>query len=100
MLDVWDQTGDERHLLAAWEAAEGALLFRIDCEEGIAFPGEQTRRESADLATGGAGVALFLDRLLKTQDGTQENFLFLVDELLPNNTPIKLIKQKNITTVP
>ncbi|GJL76348.1 MAG TPA: hypothetical protein DEO56_00880 [Nitrosomonas nitrosa] len=82
LLDVWYQTGDERHLLAAWEAAEGVLLFRIDCEEGVAFPGEQTRRESADLATGGAGVALFLDRLLKTQDGIQENFLFVVDELL------------------
>ena len=83
LLDAWYQTGEERHLLSAWEAAEGALLFRIDSEDGIAFPGEQTRRESADFATGGAGVALFLDRLLKAQNVIQENFLFMVDELLP-----------------
>lgn len=83
LIDMWYHTGDRRHLLAAWEVAEGVLLFRMDCEEGVVFPGEQTRRECTDLATGAAGVALFLDRLLNVKNGYQENFLFLVDELLP-----------------
>ncbi len=82
LLDVWDLTGDERHLLAAWEAAEGILLFRIDRQEGIAFPGEQARRESGDFATGAAGVSLFLDRLLKAEECRPRNFNFVIDELL------------------
>ena len=84
LLDAWHHTKNEQHLFAAWEAAEGALLFRIERNEGIVFPGEQTRRECADLATGSAGVALFLDRLLKAQVGVQDSFLFVVDELLPS----------------
>jgi hypothetical protein len=82
LLDVWYQTGDEAHLLAAWHAAEGVLLFRIDREEGLAFPGDQARRESADLATGAAGVGLFLHRLVMAEDGVQPNLNFVVDELL------------------
>lgn len=84
LLDVWYQTGDERHLLAAWHVAEGVLLFRIDCEEGVAFPGAQSRRESADFATGAAGIGLFLNRLLKAEEGTQHNFNFVIDELIPS----------------
>jgi hypothetical protein len=83
LLDAWCQSGDERHLLAAWQAAEGVLLFRIECEEGITFPGEQARRESADYATGAAGIGLFLDRLLKAEEGFKGSFNFVVDELLP-----------------
>ncbi|NJO66110.1 MAG: protein kinase/lanthionine synthetase C family protein [Leptolyngbyaceae cyanobacterium RM1_405_57] len=82
LLDVWHQTGNERHLLAAWHVAEGVLLFQIDCQEGVAFPGEQTRRESADFATGAAGVGLFLSRLLKSEKSIQGNFNFVIDELL------------------
>ena len=90
-LDVWQLTGDEQHLLAAWQAAEGILLFRIDCAEGIAFPGEQARRESADFATGAAGVGLFLDRLLKVEQGSTSNFNFTIDELLPSH---QLVRQQ------
>ncbi len=83
LLDAWRQTGDEEHLLAAWHAAEGVLLFRIHCDEGIAFPGEQARRESGDFATGAAGVGLFLNRLLTAQEDLESNFNFVIDELLP-----------------
>ncbi|GAA2670248.1 hypothetical protein GCM10010400_34400 [Streptomyces aculeolatus] len=51
--------------------------------EGAGFPGEQVVRESADFATGTAGVALFLDRLLGSGTGRRDNFNFVVDELLP-----------------
>jgi hypothetical protein len=81
-LDLWEYTGDERHLAEAWQAAEGVLLFTIERPEGIALPGDQARRESADLATGGAGVALFLDRLLRAEEGAGTNFNFVIDELL------------------
>jgi len=81
-LDLWEYTGDERHLAEAWQVAEGVLLFAIERTEGIAFPGEQAMRESADLATGGAGVALFLDRLLRAEEGAGTSFNFVVDDLL------------------
>jgi hypothetical protein len=83
LLDVWLHTDDEEHLSAAWHIAEGVLLFGIEREEGLAFPGDQGRRESADFATGAAGVGLFLDRLLKAGDHKPPNFNFVVDELLP-----------------
>ncbi|MDN3351953.1 class III lanthionine synthetase LanKC [Actinomadura sp. DC4] len=79
LLDVWEHTGSEDHLAEAWQVAEGALLFRIERPEGIAFPGEQAARESTDLATGSAGVGLFLHRLLTAGP----NLNFVVDELLP-----------------
>lgn len=82
LLDVWNYTNNQQHLLAAWQVAEGILLFQIDREEGAVFPGEQTRRESADFATGSAGVGLFLNRLLRSEKSAQGNFNFVVDELL------------------
>ena len=83
LLDIWEICDDERYLSEAWQVAEGILLFRIDRPEGIGFAGEQAIRESADFATGAAGIGLFLDRLVKAEAGTQGNFNFVVDELLP-----------------
>jgi hypothetical protein len=83
LLDLWEVSGDECYLSQAWQVAEGVLLFRIEREEGVTFPGEQAIRESADLATGAAGVALFLDRLAGADRGVQGNHNFVLDELLP-----------------
>ncbi|WP_404960427.1 class III lanthionine synthetase LanKC [Streptomyces sp. 147326] len=83
LLDVWEFTEDPQYREGAWTVAEGALLFRIDCAEGAGFPGEQAMRESADFATGTAGVALFLDRLIRSDTGPAGNFNFVVDELIP-----------------
>ncbi|MFD3532754.1 class III lanthionine synthetase LanKC [Streptomyces sp. NPDC058664] len=83
LLDVGEFTGDPQYRDAAWTVAEGVLLFRIDCPEGAGFPGEQAVRESADFATGTAGVALFLDRLIRSEAGPAGNFNFVVDELIP-----------------
>ncbi|MFD8249734.1 class III lanthionine synthetase LanKC [Nocardia sp. NPDC059691] len=67
----------------AWKVAQGILLFGIERDEGLAFPGEQAIRESADFATGAAGVGLFLHRLLEVAAGrTPSCFTFVVDELL------------------
>ncbi|MDQ3654152.1 MAG: protein kinase/lanthionine synthetase C family protein, partial [Chloroflexota bacterium] len=83
LLDLWEYGDDERYLADAWQIAEGVLLHRIDCPEGVGFPGEQALRESADFASGAAGIALFLDRLRKAESGIKGNFNFTVDELLP-----------------
>jgi serine/threonine protein kinase len=89
LLDVWDFSGDERHLAEAWHLAEGIQLFRMYRPEGVGFPGEQAIRESADLATGAAGVGLFLDRLLKAEEGSRGSFNFVVDELLASGDGLR-----------
>ena len=86
VLDGYEFTGDEAYLAEAWRTAEGTLLFGIDRPEGLVFPGEQAARESADLASGSAGVALFLHRLTKTGPGGRTNTNFTLDELLPPGT--------------
>jgi tRNA A-37 threonylcarbamoyl transferase component Bud32 len=83
LLDIHRLDGDERYLAEAWQVAEGILLFGIDRPEGLGFPGEQALRESCDFATGAAGVALFLDRLRRSDVGPARNFNFVLDELLP-----------------
>ncbi|MFI0738848.1 class III lanthionine synthetase LanKC [Streptomyces sp. NPDC021100] len=87
LLDVWRFTGDPRYREAAWKVAEGALLFRVDSTEGTGFPGEQALRESADFATGTAGVVAFLDRLIRADAGPDpdpaESPDFVVDDLIP-----------------
>ena len=77
LLDGFELTGDEQYLSRAWHVAEGILLCRLERDEGIVFPGEQARRESADFATGSAGICLFLDRLLKSGEEISPNFNFL-----------------------
>jgi hypothetical protein len=54
------------------------LLFRIERQQGTAFPGDTLSRISCDYGTGSAGIALFADRLVK--DGPPA---FMLDELLP-----------------
>lgn len=84
LLDAYELSGEERWLHEAWRTAEGALLFAIDAPEGTTFAGEQSLRESADFATGAAGVALFLQRLERARPGGRTNFDLVVDELLPD----------------
>jgi hypothetical protein len=67
----------ERALLAARKALSGILLFRVERAAGTAFPGESRTRISCDFGTGGAGIALFLHRLL-----TGGGPAFMLDELL------------------
>ncbi|MFD0557135.1 serine/threonine protein kinase [Stackebrandtia endophytica] len=83
LLDVAELLDRPDTLSEAWRTAEGVLLYRIDTPEGVAFPGEQSLRESADLASGASGVGLFLDRLIRLDAGERPgNPNFVLDELI------------------
>jgi hypothetical protein len=80
LVDAHLATADPGLLRRARETARGILLFAVDRPEGVAFPGNWNLRLSCDFATGSAGVALALDRVLRPE---RPNFNFLVDRLLP-----------------
>ena len=87
LLDAYEFLGDPELLGDAERAAEAVLCSAVQRPEGVVFPGEQTVRESCDLATGSAGVALFLDRFRRTGPGARTNTNFLLDDLLsPSRT--------------
>ncbi|MFE5142346.1 class III lanthionine synthetase LanKC [Streptomyces fagopyri] len=83
LLDAYEFLGDAELLAEAERVAESVLCMAIERPEGIVFPGEQTVRESCDLASGSAGVALFLDRLRTARPGGRTNGNFVLDDLLP-----------------
>ena len=82
LLDAYEFLGDPELLGDAQRAAEAVLCSAVRRPEGVVFPGEQTVRESCDLASGSAGVALFLDRFRRTRPGARTNANFLLDDLL------------------
>ncbi|OIJ64327.1 class III lanthionine synthetase LanKC [Streptomyces mangrovisoli] len=84
LLDAYEFLGDAELLAEAERVAEAVLCTAIERPEGIVFPGEQTVRESCDLASGSAGVALFLDRLRTAHPGGRTNANFVLDDLLPD----------------
>jgi tRNA A-37 threonylcarbamoyl transferase component Bud32 len=77
LLDAFRETRDPKFLRGAHRIAAGLKVFRVRETEGSAFPGNGLSRLSCDLATGSAGVILFLDRLLRPRPAD-----FLLDELL------------------
>lgn len=64
LLDFHRFTGDGRFLQSAYRVATGLSLFRIQKDEGIAFPGDGLAKICCDLATGSAGVGRFFHRLV------------------------------------
>ncbi len=100
LIDIWEYTGNETHRAGAWQTAEGVLLFQIGALEGTGFPGEQAMRESADFASGAAGIGLFLDRLRKADPSTRGNFNFVLDELLPRRRPEEAVSATGTTNLP
>jgi hypothetical protein len=64
LLDMYRVTGEPRYLEQAHKKGQQALLFRIDLPQGVAFPGRYLLRISHDYGMGGAGIGLFLQRLL------------------------------------
>jgi hypothetical protein len=61
----------------ARRALAGILPFRLRRPTGVAFPGETRTRISCDLATGSAGIGLFIHRFLKGGDAS-----FMLDDLI------------------
>lgn len=80
LLDAYLATGDPKFLKGAHRAAAGLKIFRVEDKDGAAFPGNGVARLSCDLATGSAGIILFLDRLLRPRPAA-----FMLDELLGEN---------------
>lgn len=81
LLDAYEFLGDPELLGDAERAARAVLCSAVQRPEGIVFAGEQTLRESADLASGSAGIALFLDRFARTAPGRRTNRNFVLDDL-------------------
>ena len=75
LLDMHDLSGEQRFLNSAKRVAEGIMHFRVE-RNGAAFPGELSSRLCCDYGTGSAGIALFLNRLLKKQKSD-----FMLDSL-------------------
>ncbi|MFE9681315.1 class III lanthionine synthetase LanKC [Streptomyces sp. NPDC006285] len=87
LLDAYEFLGDPELLGDAQRAAEAVLCHTLRRPEGVVFPGEQSLRESCDLASGSAGVALFLDRVRHAAPGRRTNRNFLLDDLLTSARP-------------
>lgn len=64
LLDMYDVTRDESYYSAAVLKAEQILLYRLKTQNGTAFPGQWLFRISHDYGTGGAGIGMFLQRIL------------------------------------
>lgn len=64
LLDMYLITGEQPYYDAAVLKARQVLLYKIDQQEGIAFPGRNLLRISHDYGTGGSGIGLFFHRLL------------------------------------
>ena len=80
--DAAELVGDEAAGLEARRLARGLSRYPVPREDGLAWPSEQCFRESSDLATGAAGVAMFLHRLRGESAGRRTNTNFVLDELL------------------
>lgn len=78
LLDCYEFSGSEHLLDKARVVADGVFLHSIERPTGLAFPGDQLMRLSTDFGTGSAGVALFLNRLVRGG----KNFNFMLDELV------------------
>jgi hypothetical protein len=76
----WAELGPNREhaLVAAKKALSGTLMYPVNRPNGIAFPGDTLSRVSCDYGTGGAGIAIFLHRVL--HGGATD---FMLDDLLP-----------------
>lgn len=63
MVDLHRVDGDDAWRRRGLEIADSVLRFRVDRDDGTAFPGRFLLRLSDGYAYGSAGVGLFLDRL-------------------------------------
>jgi hypothetical protein len=78
LLDMHEFLGDASSLELAFRLARGIALFAVVRDEGTCFPLLEANKLGCDYASGSAGVALFLDRLVRGNG----NANFMVDDLL------------------
>ncbi len=79
ILDLYQFTNTSRYLDGAYRVATGLSLFKIEKEQGLAFPGDTLRRLSCDYGTGSAGIGHFFHRLTTMEEGA-----FQLDRLFAN----------------
>jgi lantibiotic modifying enzyme len=82
LLDFHRFTGENRFLRSAHKIATGLSLFRIERDQGLAFPGDMLMKICCDLATGSAGIGRFFHRLVNGGPTP-----LVLDELLANRKP-------------
>lgn len=92
LLDFHRFTGEARFLEAAYRVASGLSLFRIEKDEGLAFPGDGLSRICCDLATGSAGAGRFLHRLVHRGPTP-----LALDELLAGRCSPRLLADEPVT---
>jgi tRNA A-37 threonylcarbamoyl transferase component Bud32 len=74
-LDAYRFTGEERYLAAARRTCAGIMLYAVEREQGMGFPGTEQNKLSCDFAVGSAGVMTFFHRL-----ATGKAAEFMLDE--------------------
>jgi serine/threonine protein kinase len=92
LLDLHQFTNESRYLDGAYRVASGVSLFKIEKDEGIAFPGDSLIKICCDFGTGSAGVGHFLHRLIHKQEGS-----FLLDQFFANGSKQELIENYKAT---
>jgi hypothetical protein len=65
LLDMYFLTGEPFYMKKAQQKATQILMYRIEQPKGIAFPGRYLFKISHDYGVGGAGIGLFLNRLVQ-----------------------------------
>ncbi|AMC34988.1 class III lanthionine synthetase LanKC [Janthinobacterium sp. B9-8] len=78
MLDANEFLNDASYLGLAYRVAEGLKLFLVEREQGYSFPLLTPTKICTDYSSGSAGIALFMNRLVKRD----LNFNFMMDELI------------------
>jgi serine/threonine protein kinase len=88
MLDMHEFTRDDSYRAAAAKVADAIMQFAVE-RHGTAFPGDMLSRLCCDYGTGSAGIALFMNRLLRRGNGD-----FTLDGLLQHSWVVRLQEGK------
>ena len=66
-IDMYQFLSDLKYKKIATEIANNVLIYSIEKENGVIYPGRSILRLSCDYGTGSAGVGIFLNRLLENK---------------------------------
>ncbi|MCD6578241.1 lanthionine synthetase C family protein [bacterium] len=63
-IDLYQFLDVKNYYNIAIEMAENTIMYSIEFNKGIIYPGQQNLRLSCDYATGSSGIGIFLNRLI------------------------------------
>lgn len=78
MLDLYQFLGERKYKNKANKVIKGILLFQIDLDEKVYFPGDYLKKFSLDFGSGSAGICVVLDRYVNNR----KNPMFFNDTLI------------------